>query len=208
MEDKTMLFDYLEFLEELRTHQNPEKRKIIERWEKLSTAHSIEKEPYYEYLKKFTVNDIPYKIPDELSGDFDWQLLFQLVAASFSSNYQLSYTNSDDVVDQISENELPELCISVSSGNASTTKKVSELYAFQILRLYEIYLEEQINLHALRCQDSNEINGIDCERKLRLKKFNDLKNSYLLRKYTNEQKNIRSKILSNVHKTRRKTKEI
>jgi len=49
-------------------------------------------------------------------------------------------------------------------------KTVSELRSFQILRLYEIYLEEQMNLHALKAEDENEKNTIDQEREMRLKR--------------------------------------
>jgi hypothetical protein len=33
-----------------------------------------------------------------------------------------------------------------------------------VLRLYEIYVEEQMNLHALKAEDENEKNAIDQER--------------------------------------------
>jgi hypothetical protein len=47
---------------------------------------------------------------------------------------------------------------------------VSELRSFQILRLYEIYIEEQMNLHSLKAEDENEKNTIDAEREMRLKR--------------------------------------
>ena len=50
-------------------------------------------------------------------------------------------------------------------------KTVSELRSFQILRLYEIYIEEQMNLHALKAEDENEKNTIDQEREMRLKRW-------------------------------------
>ncbi|MEI7562884.1 MAG: hypothetical protein WCJ39_04180 [bacterium] len=49
-------------------------------------------------------------------------------------------------------------------------KTVSELRSFQILRLYEIYIEEQMNLHALKAEDENEKNAIDAEREMRIKR--------------------------------------
>jgi hypothetical protein len=36
------------------------------------------------------------------------------------------------------------------------------------LRLYEIYVEEQMNLHALKAEDENEKNAIDQERSMRI----------------------------------------
>lgn len=195
-----MLFDYLTFLEELREHQNPEKRKVIERWKKISSANRIEKEPYYAYLNKFKVSDIPYKVPEELSADFNWHLLFQLVAGSFSSDYKLKYPNlgETDTNEFISEKELPELYISVKSGNVSVIKKVSELWSFQILRLFEIYIEEQINLHTLMLEDKNEANVIEMEREMRIKKFKSWKQENILYKNTVAQRNQRNKILEGV----------
>ena len=48
---------------------------------------------------------------------------------------------------------------------------VSELRSFQILRLYEIYIEEQMNLHALKHADENEKNAIEQERNMRLQRW-------------------------------------
>lgn len=190
-----MLFDYLEFLEELRTHENPEKRKIMERWGRISQADCLEQEPYYEYLKSFEVDDIPYKVPDELKEDFDWKLLFRCVTGSFSSDYHLEYPDPDTTDEIDFEEQLPELYITVKSNGVSVTKKISELWSFQILRLYEIYLEEQINLHCLACEDENEVNTIEEERKMRIKAFKKWKNENS--KYVNDlkQKIARQNIL-------------
>jgi hypothetical protein len=49
-------------------------------------------------------------------------------------------------------------------------KKVSELRSFQIQRLYEIYVEEQLNLQILKHEDENEKNAIEQERIMRLKR--------------------------------------
>lgn len=200
MEDNKMLFNYLEFLEELRKHRNPEKRKVIKRWEKISSATRIEEEPFYAYLKKFNMNNISYKVPKKLSTDFDWELLFQLVAGSFSCEYQLTSPNLDktDTNVVISEKDLPELYISVKSGNASVTKRVSELWSFQILRLYEIFLEEQINLNALMLEDENESNPIEMEREMRINKFKYCKQEYLLYKNNVVHRNLRNKILDSL----------
>jgi len=62
------------------------------------------------------------------------------------------------------------LYIAVKSGDQSVVKKVSELRSFQIQRLYEIYIEEQINLHILKQEDENEKNAIEQERMMRLKR--------------------------------------
>jgi hypothetical protein len=61
------------------------------------------------------------------------------------------------------------LYIAVKSGDQSIVKKVSELWSFQIQRLYEIYIEEQLNLEILR-QDSEEKTPIESERLMRQKR--------------------------------------
>jgi hypothetical protein len=40
-----------------------------------------------------------------------------------------------------------------------------------MLRLYEIYIEEQINLHSLKHEDENEKNAIEQERNMRIKRW-------------------------------------
>ncbi len=191
-----MLFNYKDYLEELSTHENPVKRQIIERWRTISQAKCLEEEPFYDYLKGFEVRDIPYKVPEELQDDFDWQLLFQLVTGSFSSIYHLEYPDPDATDEINPDDQLPELNITVKSGDVTVTKKVSELWSFQILRLYEIYFEELINLHSLACEDKNEDNSILEERKIRLKIFNKWKTENSRRVNELQQKIIRQNILN------------
>ena len=64
-----------------------------------------------------------------------------------------------------------ELYIAVKSGDQSVVKTVSELRSFQMLRLYEIYVEEQMNLQILKKEDESEQGAIDAERAMRLKKW-------------------------------------
>ena len=106
---------------------------------------------------------IPFKTPDELSKDFDWALLQQLVVASFSSDYELKKEEDWQ--------KLRDLFIAVKSGDQSVVKTVSELRSFQILRLYEIYIEEEMNLHALKYEDEKETDAIDQEREMRKRKW-------------------------------------
>ncbi len=97
-----------------------------------------------------------------MGDDFDWRLLQQLVTASFSSDYELKFD---------SEKGGHELFIAVKSGDQSVVKTVSELRSFQMLRLYEIYVEEQMNLQILKKEDENEQGAIEAEREMRLKKW-------------------------------------
>lgn len=103
-----------------------------------------------------------YLVPDEIKDDFDWNMLIQLVAASFSS---------DGVFDMQSGKDLPDFVISVQSGDQVVVKKVSELWGFQILRLFEIYIEEQMNLQILIEEDEKEKEAILGQRDSRLNRW-------------------------------------
>jgi hypothetical protein len=99
-----------------------------------------------------------YMVPEELKADFDRPLLMQLVAGSFSS---------DGTLDDQTTTGKPEFVIAVQSGEQHIVKKVSELRGFQVLRLYEIYVEEQMNLHILITEDEKEKEAIIAQREAR-----------------------------------------
>jgi len=156
-----MLFDFQAFIEELR--EKAEKKQIVEKYETLFgpiTWGIKDQARYTEYLTNFDA--IPYAVPEELKNDFDWDLLQQLVIGSFSSDYELKL--EDKKKDK-------ELYIAVKSWEQSVVKTVSELWSFQILRLYEIYIEEQMNLHSLKAEDENEKSAIEQEREMRIKRW-------------------------------------
>lgn len=115
-----------------------------------------------EYVGKFEA--ISYKTPEDLKNDFNWDLLQMLILASFSSDYELKSEPGKDASNR-------ELFIAVKSGDQSIVKKISELWSYQIQRLYEIYVEEQINLHILKSESEQEKNAIDQEREMRLKRW-------------------------------------
>lgn len=151
-----MLFDFKRFLDELR--DNPEKKEIIEKYEKyLWTIHGdvTDQVWYKEYVTTFPV--VEYKVPDELRQDFDRQLLMKLVAASFSSDWLLAPIDDD-------KEHLPDFVISVQSGEQLVVKKMSELRWFQVLRLYDIYIEEQMNLQILLHEEEKEKEAIFAQR--------------------------------------------
>ena len=155
------MFDYQCFLTELREHKNPEKKQIAINHDQWSKAATIEEEPFFQdYLSHFS--PIEFHTPVELAEDYDWNLLLNLCVASFSSDYFFQFTD---------ESELPELYITVKSGNEEVTKTVSELWSFQILRLFEIFCEEKINLHSLLVQDISEAPAIEAERKNKIKAY-------------------------------------
>ncbi len=155
-----MIFSFKTFVDELR--ENPEKKEVVEKYEKYFgaiTGEITDQLWYTEYVGKFAT--VPYRVPEELKNDFDWVLLMQLVGWSFSS---------DGILDTDDTEQGPEFLISVQSGEQIVVKKVSELWGFQILRLYEIYAEEQMNLHILIAEDEKEKEAIIAQRDSRSKR--------------------------------------
>ena len=159
-----MLFDFPAFIDELR--EKEDKKEIVEKYEKhfWKIQGDIKDQIWYtDYLSKFPTQ--AYLTPEDLDDDFDWDVLQKLVIWSFSSDYELK--DSKDGW---------ELYIAVKSWDQSIVKTVSELWSFQILRLYEIYIEEQMNLQILmEEEDENwewEKEALISEREVRLKKWN------------------------------------
>ena len=117
---------------------------------------------YREYLSQFVLNE--ELCGKEFLNDCDMSrdeciLLLRFAAASFSSTYELAYLKDEDKL---------ELTIHVTSGERSITKKLQDIWSFQIYSLYRIYLEEQLHLEFfLACGEE----GIEDERKLRLSIF-------------------------------------
>lgn len=161
-----MLFDFPAFIGELR--EKEDKKEIVEKYEKLfwKIQWDIKDQVWYtDYLSKFPTQS--YLTPEDLDDDFDWDILEKLVIGSFSSDYELKQEGKDGDW---------ELYIAVKSGDQSIVKTVSELWSFQILRLYEIYIEEQMNLQILMNEEDedweSEKEALISEREVRLKKWN------------------------------------
>lgn len=156
-----MLFNFAMFVQELR--ENPEKKEVVEKYEKFFwdiSGEVAEQIRYKEYCTQF--HAMKYIVPEELAKDFDRDMLMILVASSFSS---------DGLLEVVDGKELPEFVISVQSGDQIVVKKVSELRGFQVLRLYEIYCEEQMNLQILIAEDENEKNAILAQREARMHRW-------------------------------------
>ena len=161
-----MLFDFPAFIEELK--EKEDKKEIVEKYEKYfwKIQWDIKDQIWYtDYLSKFPIQS--YLTPEDLEDDFDWDVLQKLVIGSFSSDYELKQDDKDGWW---------ELYIAVKSWDQSIVKTVSELWSFQILRLYEIYIEEQMNLQILMSEEDeeweSEKDALISEREVRLKKWN------------------------------------
>jgi len=159
------LFDFSSFIEKLR--HNEETKESIEKYESFygPIDSDITYQVWYsEYIKHFFPYYNAIKHPEELEDDeFDWKLLYALVLGSFSTMYELVQPN------MLSENKEPvELIITVSTENKSITKNIEELWSFQICRLFEIYILEQINLQCLMAESAEDYEDIT---KTRLEKI-------------------------------------
>jgi len=157
-----MLFDFPAFIEELK--EKEDKKEIVEKYEKYfgKIQWDIKDQLWYtDYLSQFPAQS--YLTPEDLDDDFDWDMLQKLVIGSFSSDYELK---------QQEKSGEWELFIAVKSWDQSIVKTVSELWSFQILRLYEIYIEEQMNLQILMNEEDGwEKEALISERQVRLKKW-------------------------------------
>lgn len=160
------LFNFKEFVEELRN--NEDKKDIIEKYEDVYGSlvdKDYTEQPFYtDYVAHFEIDELMehVKLPEEQPYVFDYKLLFQLVLASFSSDYMLVH---------IDETNQERLRITVTSGGQSIVKDLDELWRYQILRLFEIYFEEQMNLATLIKDNEDEEDAITCERETRVLAF-------------------------------------
>ena len=156
------MFDFKVFIENLR--ENPEKKDTVEKYEKLvePIPEKIEETIIYKnYLSKFDVSDINLVLPEFVDEEFDWDLLLKFILASFSSSYVFEKVDDDKY----------ELIINVSAGDKHVAKKLSELWGFQIARMYEIYIEEQMNLEILAHEDEKEAEIVYSQREANLDKW-------------------------------------
>lgn len=184
-----MLFDFNNFVQELR--ENQEKKEIVAKYEKYYgpiTWELTDQLWYREYLKDF--DGIDYLIPEELKEDFDRHLLIKFVAGSFSS---------EGVFDTQVEWELPEFVISVQSGDQLVVKKASELRWFQILRLYEIYSEEQMNLQILMAEEDKEKDAILWQRSNKIARWKIVLDNITKNKLEREEQNAKEEKLQDLY---------
>lgn len=171
---KRNLFDYSYFLEEMKIHPNkPRDKETVMKYEKLFGSQkglTLQDQPFYkEYLSLFR---IPFKVsvPENISDDFDWDLLFRLIFGSISSSYSLDLKREWKKNPQL--DPLVQLSITVKSEDKDITRVFDKLWSFQILRLFEIYVLEQLDLAILEKEEEekDKIEAVEREKveKLRI----------------------------------------
>ena len=162
-----LLFNFEEFISEMR--EKEDKKEIIEAYEAIYWPIQwdiYQQEWYKNYLANFEY--IPYHTPEEMAEDFDRNLLQKLILGSMSTNYELANNP---------ETNIPDLLITISDENQSITKNLADLWSFQILRLYEIYVEDHMSTQTMFAEEQQAIkngetqtNAIQAERDTRLRK--------------------------------------
>ena len=156
-------FNFKQFIENLR--ENEEKKDIVEKYEKhveILPEYFEDTIIYKDYLSKFDISDLDLLLPEYIDEDFDWNLLLRLVIGSFSSTY---------VLEEDEETWKDQLVINVSAWDKHVAKRLEELWGFQIARMYEIYIEEQMNLEILAHEDEKEKDIVLSQRATNLDKW-------------------------------------
>lgn len=173
---RNFLFNYGAFIDEMKSDDTDSRyQKTVSKYEELFGCQdglTLDDQAFYkEYLSQFHDQEKPFRVavPQELGEDFDWELLYCLIFGSLSSDYSL---NLDKEWKKNPEGlPLVHITIEVKSNDQRAIKTLDELWSFQILRLYEIYVNEQMNLAILR-EDGEEKKGIDSEKEQKLQAYN------------------------------------
>lgn len=183
------LFDFNLFLEYLRNHENKDKKEVIEKYEEnfWPITGDIKDQLWYkEYISLF--DHVEYSVPFSSKEDFDYTLLAQLAAGSFSS----------EVLLDVNEEWLSEFVISVENGGQTIAKKVSELFGYQIDTLFKIYCEEQMNLQNHIHQNEQEKKEILAQRDYKLRQWKLRLDHLSVKKEKEQEKEKRSDKLDNL----------
>lgn len=147
---KKRLFNYDRFAQ--KNNKDKKEDNCIKEYEQMyciGRGSIIEQHPFYrEYLSKF---DTCFELvtPDDVEMEpHEWDLLIRLVMGSFSSSYYLELDEEWKLIP--SDKIKVHLRICTKSEGEPITKLVEELFTFQIERLFEIYVQEQIKLQILK----------------------------------------------------------
>jgi len=171
-----MIFKFDNFINELRS--NPKKKEKVSKYESYygPIEPDLDKQIWYvDYIKKFLPYYEAVNCPPEVENDFDWQLMFALIAGSFSSKIELVKANKL-IYDA---NQKVDVFINVETKERTVRKSISELWGFQILRNYEIYCEEQMNLQILIAEGEKDMSAIYRQRLRKLEFIQNYDQNFL-----------------------------
>lgn len=115
---------------------------------------------YKELVKPFRAFDAFVK-PEEFENEFNWGLLAQLAACSISCEVGFNYQEGK-----------VHMIIHVHNSNRTVVKSLDELWFFQVSRLHQIFIEEQINLCRLSYENEQERRAIHQLKKVMIDKWN------------------------------------
>jgi hypothetical protein len=162
-----MLFNIHLFLEEVLA--NHEKSEVFQKYfthiQPRETIENIESFYFYrDYVSGF--RSLPVNVPLELQFDFDFDLFVKLASASFSTVTDLEI-NPFDL-------QKVDFVINVITEGQVVSKNLKELWGFQVLTMFEIYVTEQVELAWLIHEDENEKRAILMQRETILNRWNEL----------------------------------
>lgn len=141
------LFDTQLYWDEMRENADLKKRNIIRKYEalfgSLKNVDIGQTRFYRNYLSKF---NFPFRVstPEDLEDDFDWDLLQRFIVGSYSNKMRLEI--NQEWLKNPTNDIVVDIFIIVTKEGRIIEKKLEELWAFQIYRLYEIYIEEQMSM--------------------------------------------------------------
>ena len=155
------MWDYKEFKKFLKYNDEESKRLTYTNYiEIYGDNPTIESEPFYtEYLSAF--KPIEYCFNKSLENEFSFEALLRLTVASFSSEYKFQLAKRETI---------PELLITVGNGRQKVTRTITSLMPMQIKRMFDIYMEEQMNLAGLLTDECERL-AIEGERLKRIKQY-------------------------------------
>ncbi len=155
-----MKFNFKGYIENIKNGDNEDKKNFLKEYEDIvGKITSLKKEKWFKnYVKKFSDYVIIPDTDDTIRA-LDWDLLVKLIFASFSSTAEYSLEKTKDNIVYVA------LKVNVTSENQNVTKSMDELWAFQIQRLFDIYISEQMNLEKLFRLEKPEKKAIKWKRK-------------------------------------------
>lgn len=137
-----------------------------------------ESEIYKRYLSQFAA--LPFTCHDASQYDdiFDWDLLYRFIFASASMEYYFKINKSQDSLPQI---DLHMVVVKGSEDRQRIDKILAELWSFQIIRLYYIFLTEQIELFVISLvEEDDEDSSYSQLMKDKIARFQLLKDKVLI----------------------------